>query len=46
MTTFRLLRQFERQSRCPLYPRALSVGLAREATRKLINRIRITGRMR
>jgi len=46
MTTFRLLRQFERQSRCPLYPRALSVGLAREATRKLINRIRITGRAR
>jgi hypothetical protein len=46
MTTFRLLRQFERQSRCPMYSKALSVGLAREATRKLIDRIRMTGMTR
>ena len=46
MTTFRLLRQFERQSRCALYPKALAIGLARQATRRLMNRIRLAERGR
>jgi hypothetical protein len=41
MNTFRLLRHYERRARFGNYPVSLSLGLAREATRKVIRHIRL-----
>ena len=41
ITTFRLLRHYERRARSGNYPASVSLGLAREATRRVIRHIRL-----